>query len=134
MKILLDTHIILWALTEDDRLSKRARSMIENDDNDIYYSIASVWETEIKYLAHPKEMTLDGRRLVSYCDEAEFFQLTIKNKHIWSLRKLKRYENSRPHKDPFDRIMLCQAMEESMLFLTHDKLLMDYQLPNVLLV
>ena len=67
MKLLLDTHILLWTLSNHERLSEKARKLIENPDNEIYYSVASIWEIEMKYLAHPDQMNFraDGRVLQS---------------------------------------------------------------------
>ena len=56
MNILLDTHILLWALSNDDRLPGKARELIENTENRIYYSLISLWEVELKHLAHPDAM------------------------------------------------------------------------------
>ena len=53
MRILLDTHILLWTLSNDRRLPEKARKLIENEENEIYYSIISLWEVEIKRLIHP---------------------------------------------------------------------------------
>lgn len=53
MKILLDTHMLLWALTDDPKLPQKAREIIEQDENDIYYSMISLWEIELKHLLHP---------------------------------------------------------------------------------
>ena len=132
MKLLLDTHIILWSLADDPQLPTAARDLIEDESNEIYYSIAAVWETEIKYLLHSQSLKIDGKELTGYCREAGFSALPIHESHIFAMRRLRRKEGSPPHKDPFDRIMLCQAMVENMKFLTHDSLLPDYQLFNVL--
>lgn len=56
MKILLDTHILLWAISNDVKLPEKERKLIENDENEIYYSIVSLWEIELKRLAHPDAM------------------------------------------------------------------------------
>ena len=61
MKVLLDTHIILWALENNAKLPKKAREIIENEHNQIYYSTASVWEIAIKHMAHPEKMRIDGQ-------------------------------------------------------------------------
>ncbi|MBQ3374091.1 MAG: type II toxin-antitoxin system VapC family toxin [Anaerolineaceae bacterium] len=134
MKLLLDTHILLWALSDDPALPATARKMIINPENEIYYSIISPWEVEIKHLSHPEQMSIDAEKLTIYCREAGFFRLPVYEQHIMNLQKLQRPENAPVHKDPFDRIMICQAMEESMLFVTHDKLLGDYHEPCIYMV
>lgn len=72
MKVLLDTHIILWALTNDERLSEKAKTIILFRENDIYYSTASIWEISIKHMAHPEHMTLSGEQLSAYCQKAGY--------------------------------------------------------------
>ena len=60
MKILLDTHILLWAISNDSKLPEMARKLIENEENEIYYSIVSLWEVELKRLAHPTAMPVSA--------------------------------------------------------------------------
>ncbi len=72
MKILLDTHILLWTLSNDVKLPDKARKLIENEDNEIYYSIASLWEVEIKHLAHPDVMSVSAKEVAKYCEESGF--------------------------------------------------------------
>lgn len=126
MKLLLDTHILLWALVNDPHLSPKARRLIEDRGNDIYYSIVSPWEVQIKHDLHPAELTVDARTLSGYCKKAGFFQLPVKLEHICALPNLERCDGAASHKDPFDRIMVCQATTENMLFLTHDGRIGEY--------
>ena len=134
MRILLDTHMLLWALTDDPKLPQKAREIIEQDENDIYYSMISLWEVELKHLLHPLQMTVNAEVVRKYCEEARLRQLAIHEKHIFTLRTLVRPDYVKPHKDPFDRLLICQAKCENMLFLTHDVLLQDYDEPCVSLV
>ena len=134
MNLLLDTHILLWTLSDDRKLSTKARKLIGDKANAKYYSVVSLWETEIKHLLHPEKMPLDAGTLAGYCERANMREIPIRNRHVFALGSLKRGENTAPHKDPFDRIMLCQAMNEDMLFLTNDKLLSEYQQTFVILV
>ena len=126
MNLLLDTHILIWALTEDERLSEKARQLILDPDNVIYYSAASIWEISIKHAAHPDEIGFSGKELSSYCQEAGFLQLEIRDRHIYALETLVRPKEAPPHKDPFDRILIAQAKAENMSFLTHDALIPGY--------
>ncbi len=63
MKLLLDTHIILWAMDDNPKLSNQARNLIMDTKNDIYYSSASVWKTTIKYMAKPDKIHISGSKL-----------------------------------------------------------------------
>lgn len=134
MKILLDTHILLWAISNDDRLSEKARKLIENADNEIFYSIISIWEVELKRIAHPDVMPVSAQQVADYCQQSGFQSLMLKEKHIYTLTGLKREETAPPHKDPFDRILICQASTENMMFVTHDSLMLGYNEPCILVV
>lgn len=131
MKLLLDTHILLWALSDDARLSGKARQLIENPDNSIYYSIISLWEVQLKKMAHPESMPIDAMELKEYCGQAGFQCLPVNEAHIFALSGLKRDEHALPHKDPFDRLLICQALTENMMFLTHDSLIPQYNVPCI---
>lgn len=131
MKLLLDTHILLWTLADDVRLSEKARKLFENEENDLYYSIASIWEIQMKCLAHPGQMDFTAEQVSHYCKESGFYKLPVNEAHIFYLKELKHIENAPPHKDPFDRIMVCQAAVENMLFVTHDHLIAGYNEPCI---
>ncbi len=134
MRILLDTHILLWTLSNDRRLPEKARKLIENEENEIYYSIISLWEVEIKRLIHPDAMPVSAKELSEYCGQAEFRKVSIKEEHIFAMEGLKRSAGTPPHKDPFDRMLICQAITENMIFITHDSLIPGYDEKCILAV
>ena len=134
MNVLLDTHILLWALSNDARLPEKARTLIENENNEIYYSIISLWEVEIKHLAHPDAMPVSAKQLTEYCMQSGFQKISIKENHIFAMANLKREKDAPPYKDPFDRILICQASTENMIFVTHDSLIGGYSEPCILTV
>lgn len=127
MKILLDTHIILWALTNDERLPQKAGMIISKTENEIWYSAASVWEVTFKYMNHPDHMPISGKQLSQYCHRAGYRILPVQEHHVHALERLRRMENAPVHKDPFDRILISQAKAENMMFITHDSLLPWYR-------
>ena len=131
MKLLLDTHILLWTLSDDVQLPEKARKLLENEENEVYYSLVSLWELQIKLLAHPGQMDFTAKQVADYCSESGFYKLPIREEHIFCLQNLKRPESAPVHKDPFDRLLICQAMEENMLFITHDHLIPDYNEPCI---
>jgi len=99
--------------------------MIEDiDNNTVFYSIASIWETEIKNSLG--KLPISGRELFEYCREAGFELLPIEEKHIFALKSLERDTSLPKHNDPFDRIMLAQAKTERYSFITHDSLVAGY--------
>lgn len=132
MNILLDTHILLWTLICDDKLPQQAIDLIADEKNKIYYSIASIWEVEIKNSLG--KIGITGEELAKYCKEAGFKLMQIRETHIFKLQTLKRDENAPKHNDPFDRIMLAQAKEDDCKFITHDLLMPFYNEPCVISV
>ena len=126
MNLLLDTHVLVWWITDDPALTESARKLIANRENQIYYSIVSLWETEIKRSVRSGGLGYSVEQIVSYCQDYDFPMLPLRVSHILGLRDLKRKAGTAPHKDPFDKIMLCQAMAEDMLFVTHDYKLAGY--------
>lgn len=130
MNILLDTHILLWALTRDSQLSQQAIELIADENNKIFYSIASVWEVEIKNSLG--KIAIIGEELAEYCKESGFELMQITEEHIFQLKTLRRDENAPKHNDPFDRIMLAQSKNDGCKFITHDSLIPFYNEPYVI--
>lgn len=126
MNLLLDTHIILWAVTDDDRLSKKARDMILDPDNTVYYSAVSVWEILLKHDSPACNIDCTASEFVQDCREAGYYPLNLTEKHILTVDTLKRNEGEKEHKEPFDRLLIAQAKAENFSFLTHDKLIPGY--------
>lgn len=126
MKILLDTHIALWALTDTEKLSEEVIHMLESEKNEVYYSIASVWEIAIKHKIRPEQMPISEDEFVELCEKTGFAQLPIEAKHIFLLKTLSRLAEAPKHNDPFDRILLAQAKYEKLSFFTHDSLIPYY--------
>lgn len=127
MKLLLDTHVILWALDDNPKLSCKARDLIMDMENDIYYSTASVWETTIKYMARPDKIRISGSKLSNLCREMSYQMLPITDKHVKILETLVYHNKSQMHNDPFDRIMIAQAKAEELKFVTHDSKIPFYE-------
>lgn len=131
---LVDTHILLWLFNDDARLSPKARNIVLNASNEMYYSIISVWEVALKHMKHPEEMNTSGAQFLHYCEQAGFKKLPVDERHVLALENLTRQDGSPPHKDPFDKIMLAQAKVDSMLFMTHDRQFAYYNEPWVVMV
>ena len=126
-EILLDTHIILWMILGDERLSEKARKLIKENIGSIYYSIASMCEVQIKYAR--KKMPISGIEFMHYCEQSGYHKLPIDDLHVVELAGLEREESAPFHNDPFDRILLSQAKAEGFSFLTHDSLFRGYNEP-----
>lgn len=134
MKILCDTHIIIWYITGDERLSQKARKLLDDENNAIYFSLVSVWEVAIKHGRKPDRLTLSAQEFVNYCEEQGFLEYSLNKHHIFALGTLFRPENAPEHHDPFDRLLLAQAKTDGLTFLTHDTLIPYYNEPCVLSV
>ena len=134
MNLLLDTHILIWALNEDPRLPVKAREMILDEDNVVYYSSVSIWEISIKHSFHPDNVEFSGKELAQFCQEAGFLPVEMKGKHVFALETITRSEGAPVHHDPFDRMLIAQAKAENMSFITHDSLLPYYDEKCIILV
>ena len=126
-EILLDTHMILWAMLDDPKLNDKMRNIILDPNNTIYYSIASMWEVQIKY--DIKKMPISGIEFMHYCEQSGYHKLPVDDSHVVELAGLVRDEAAPYHNDPFDRILISQAKAEGFTFLTHDSLLRGYNEP-----
>lgn len=118
MRILLDTHLFLWCIKDDKRLSKVARSKILKA-TEVYVSSASIWEACIKIKL--KKLEADISQMVDAIKESGFCELPITAYHAAAVSKL-----ADIHKDPFDRILIAQAMSEPVTLLTVDAQLKGY--------
>ena len=123
MKILLDTHMLLWAISGSAKLPSKARKMIVDPDNEIYISIISPWEVELKHIKHPDRMPIGSDKLLEYCSKAGYSRLSIRPDHIRLLSSLP----PKIHADPFDRMLICQAEAEDMILLTCDSKMAGYK-------
>ena len=126
MNLLLDTHIAIWALNDDPFLTERARELILNPDNTLYYSTVSVWEVLLKHSRRPENIPFDEKDFSDGCKAAGFLPLGLADKHVLAVNTLSRPDNIKEHNDPFDRLLLAQAKVENMFFLTHDELIPRY--------
>ena len=119
MRVLLDTQIVLWWMTDDKQLTQRAESTISNPDNEIYVSAASIWEIAIK--ASIGRMQGDIEAIVGAIHPSGFIELPITGQHAAQITKLPLH-----HRDPFDRILVAQSLSEPMRLLTRDHILRKY--------
>ena len=124
MKLLLDTHLLLWAAGEPQRLSKPARALIGNPDNELLFSAASLWEVAIKRGLGREDFKVDARLLRRGLLDNGYSELPIISDHVVATESL-----PLNHKDPFDRILVAQATVEGVTLLTIDSLLSRYPGP-----
>ena len=127
MNILLDTHIAIWALNDDPCLPQKARELILDPENSIYYSTVSTWEILLKHSRDRSNLELSAAEFVEYCEEAGYNPLNLYDRHILAVSFLRQKAGAPVHKDPFDQLLLAQAKTEKLRFLTHDRLIPTYE-------
>jgi PIN domain nuclease of toxin-antitoxin system len=121
MRLLLDTHVALWALTDDARMPARCRELIADEGNSVAVSAASLWEIAIKHSLKRGDMPVSGAQALRWCRRAGYALLDIKPEHTVAVEKLPPL-----HADPFDRLLVAQALTEPLRLLTHDATVARY--------
>ena len=127
MKILLDTCTFLWIITDDPKLSQQARKLFVDPENPVYLSVASTWEIAIKYklgklpLPQPPQKYIPSKR-----KQHDIDSLQLDEDATLYLTKLPDL-----HKDPFDRILICQAIVAGLIILTSDEFITQYPVRSV---
>jgi PIN domain nuclease of toxin-antitoxin system len=124
MKLLLDTHLLLWAAGAPERLSNRARDLMVNPAHDLVFSVASLWEVAIKRALGREDFSVDARVLRRGLLDNGYDELPVLGPHALAVERLPAL-----HKDPFDRILLAQAQAEAMTLLTADEAMARYGSP-----
>ncbi len=132
MKLLLDTHIALWAVTDSPKLGTSARELILASENSIHVSAASVWEIAIKYALNVggaggrkgrSDMPVSAARAAELFALSDYLTLPIDGVHAQAVSAL---PTMKSHADPFDRMLVAQARCEGMVLLTRDGAVADY--------
>lgn len=121
MNLLLDTHVALWAITDHPRLSSRARDLILAPRAVVWVSAVSVWEIVIKHALGRGEMPVSGQDALRYFGQAGYRFLAVEAEHAATVESLPAH-----HQDPFDRLLVAQALVEPMRLMTHDATLARY--------
>jgi PIN domain nuclease of toxin-antitoxin system len=119
MRVLLDTHILLWWLKDDRKLSNVAANIIEDDANDIFISAVNAWEIAIKKSLGRIQIDMD--EFLESVENSGLGVLNVTVNHACLVSSLPGH-----HKDPFDRMLIAQSIVEPMRLLTHDEMLMQY--------
>lgn len=123
MKLLLDTHALIWVSSESHQLSSRALATIQNQENVVYFSIVSLWELVIKQQIgkfSDSQFALDQQAVDRLIDSG-YQLLSFQPTHLWRLQTLDMY-----HRDPFDRALIAQAAAEDLTIVTRDVVFNQY--------
>jgi len=124
MKLLLDTHLLLWAAGNPERLSEAATALMNAPENELFFSAASLWEIAIKKGLGRSDFKVDARVLRRGLLDNGYSELPIGSEHAVAIDSLPAI-----HKDPFDRILVAQATVEGITLLTVDALVAQYPGP-----
>jgi PIN domain nuclease of toxin-antitoxin system len=121
MKLLLDTHLLLWVASGSERLSQAARTLLADPDAELFFSAASLWEIAIKSGLGREDFKVDPRLLRRGLLDNGYSELPIVSEHVVAINDLPPI-----HKDPFDRMLVIQAMVEGITLLTSDEQVAKY--------
>jgi PIN domain nuclease of toxin-antitoxin system len=121
MRLLVDTHLLLWAAASSRRLPREARRLMEDPDNEVLHSAASLWEIAIKAALRKPDFKADVAMLRAALVKMGFVELAILGTHVEKLASLPPL-----HKDPFDRMLVAQSLAEPLVLLTNDGMLEGY--------
>ena len=124
MNLLLDTHLLLWAAGEPDRLPRKVRGMLLDPTNRLMFSAASLWEIGIKRNLGRADFAIDPRRFWRLLLIHGYREIAVGSEHALVASELPPH-----HKDPFDRILIAQSRVEGLTLLTADKLVARYGQP-----
>jgi PIN domain nuclease of toxin-antitoxin system len=121
MRLLLDTHILIWAMNEPTRLGEETRSLLRDAENEIFFSAASIWEVAIKAQLGRGFFAASAGDVSSYARASGFAELPVLSAAAERVEALPLH-----HRDPFDRLLVAQAIHGTLRFLTADAALMRY--------
>jgi PIN domain nuclease of toxin-antitoxin system len=121
LNLLLDTHLLVWSATRNKKLSRQAIELVEDQQNTLWFSTASLWESAIKAALKRPDFPIDVGALRAGLLANQFQELSVEGRHIVIFRDLPPI-----HKDPFDRLLVAQAQSEGMFLLTVDQVLGQY--------
>ncbi|MGZ5077702.1 MAG: type II toxin-antitoxin system VapC family toxin [Methylobacter sp.] len=127
MKLLLDTCAFLWLTTDAQTLSDQAKTLFQNTDNAVYLSSVSVWEMVVKHQLGKLPLPSEPEYFISQQCRQHFIEiLPLDNKSVYRLSRLPNH-----HRDPFDKMLVCQAIEHGLTILTSDKLIIQYPVSTI---
>ena len=121
MNLLLDTQVALWAITDNPKLSQKARDLIQSPKTSVWVSVANIWEIAIKHALGRGGMPVSSQDALRYFQESDYRLLPVEAEHAVAVEELPMH-----HQDQFDRILVAQALVEPMRLMTHDSLVALY--------
>ena len=126
MKILFDTHSFIWWGSEPERLSLSAKQLLADSEHEYFLSVISIWEILIKQMSEKLSLRVPLPEILRLCDRAGLQILSVELPHVLALESL-----PNPHRDPFDRLLIAQAVAEDLTVLTADKVFSEYPIKTI---
>ena len=124
MRLLIDTHLLLWILTSPDRVSQAARDFVLDGQNELLFSVVSVWEIVIKAGLGRSDFSVDPRMFRARLLAASYTELPVNAEHVFAMIGMPLL-----HRDPFDRMLIAQAVAEGAVLITSDAMVAGYEGP-----
>jgi PIN domain nuclease of toxin-antitoxin system len=121
VKLLLDTHLLIWAADNIERVPPNARALMADEENELLFSAVSIWEVAIKRGLNRPDFQLDPRKLRRGLIDNGYIELSMLGEHAVAIDGLPSI-----HKDPFDRMLIAQAMVEGITLITNDEIMAQY--------
>lgn len=121
MNLLLDTQVALWAITDSVELDDKGRGLIENPSNVIWISVVSLWEISFKHLMAREIMPVNANQAIGYFQDSGYHVLALDSVHVTYAEELPRH-----HSDPYDRLLIAQALCTPLRLLTSNTLVAEY--------
>jgi len=122
--LLLDTHVLLWCLADSPQLNPATRELINDSSHIVYVSAANIWEISIKQARGKLQVVME--EFWSALAGGDYEELPVTARHAWRAGQLPKH-----HQDPFDRMLVAQALQEGLTLVTHDNLLKYYEVPII---
>lgn len=126
MDVLVDTHAVIWFITDDKKLPLNTKKILEDKDNKCFVSLATFWEIAIKYSLERLDLNASLEKIFQIIEDTEFELLPVTIAHVLKNSKLEFH-----HQDPFDRIIIAQAMIENLSVVSKDGQFKKYGIPLI---
>ena len=124
MDYLLDTCTLIWLIYNNNRIPNKIKKIIDDSDNEVYVSMSSFWEIEIKHQKNQNFMPISSNDIANVIEDTKIRLIDI---HLGHLRELGDIVKQNIHNDPFDHLLLATARHEGLVLLTHDEMVSKYQ-------
>ena len=121
MRLLIDTHVLIWLMVGSSKLTNRCLDLLRSEGCELFFSTASLWEVALKHERKPDKIPVAAEQVGRYCRECGIRQVPVRFEHVLKISELEKI-----HADPFDRMLVSQALVEGMKLVSHDEDVIAY--------